>query len=118
MLTERQVVTIPLSGTLSPGINLRNFELVGIQVPVLTSCNLFLHGGVAADRGGTEPGSANYTRLFDAAGAASYTIAAGPGSLSLAPSVIIGGFHWTRLETSVVQAAARDFTIALKKYVR
>lgn len=113
-----QTLTLAQSASVSGAVDLTAFELVGIDVPVLTSCDLYLQVAPAVDRSQTAPLSASYKRLWAALGGGALTINAALGSLSFSPGALLGGFQYARVETGVAQAAARTFTVALKKYSR
>lgn len=103
---QTQQVTIPLSGTLSGLFAVRADAPWGIWCPVVTSGQLFLQGSY-------DPTSANHVRVLRTDGSTTWAANIGPGSVAVVAEPRAGFSHF-RLETSVAQAAARDFQISVK----
>jgi hypothetical protein len=100
--------TIPLSGSVSDDIDLRKGRLEAIFVPVLTSGDLLV-------RGALDQTSANFVRLQHPVLAQPLSgdlrFATGPGSRMILWPDNLPTPSYLRLETSVAQAAAREFTV-------
>lgn len=106
--TQIQSATIALSGSLTGSIPIAGATQIGLWVPVVTSCQLFVLGSY-------DQSSANFTRLTNIAGSGDWTLSVGPGSRSV--SLVNGGasaFPFIKMETSVAQAAVRNFFISAK----
>jgi len=102
--------TIPLSGSVSGNIDLRDLRrgIVAISVPVITSGDLFIQGGF-------DTTSANFTRLLqppmDGPTSGYLRFAVGAGSCAIPWPANLRVPEFIRLETSVPQAVARAFSV-------
>ena len=100
----QRTATIPLSGTVSDDIDLRSSRrLVAIAVPVITSGDLLI-------RGSFDGSSGSFVRVSQG-DSGDLRFPTGPGSNMILWPDTISAPSYIRLETSVAQAAAREFTV-------
>ena len=98
-----QDVTINAGALVSDNIVLTGAREIGIAAPELTSCQLFLQVGNAAD--------SYLGRLHDPRSQAAWFWNVAAGSAAIVPDVPVHPFQHARLEVSNSQAALRTFTI-------
>lgn len=98
--------TIPLSGSISGDVDLRKGRLAAILVPVITSGDLLVQGGLDST-------SATFVRVQypEITSSGDLRFPTGPGSRMVLWPDYLPSPSFIRLETSVPQAASRDFSV-------
>lgn len=106
MTVHVNTVTVAISGTASASFGLANAGQIGINAPVLTSCQAFLLGS-------PDNTDANFARVAALDGSGDFTWSVGVGSSALRAEVL-EGFAFAKVELSIAQAAARNFIVTTK----
>lgn len=104
---------VPLSGTISGIVNIANARQIALSIPVVTSGQLFLHGG-ATFSAGNDPLSADMLRVWDTTSQGSFFADIAAGSLVMDITPFVQGFSHIRIELENDQAAARNIVVLTK----
>ncbi len=104
--TRFDTYTVALSGTTTPVIPIYGTLAIGLQFPVVTSCQAFLQ--VAVQSGGP------YSRVLGVDGSAQFAMTVGAGSISAILSDLKLPFSHAKVELGVAQAAIRSLQITYK----
>jgi uncharacterized membrane-anchored protein len=106
IVTKTTFLTCPASngaaGNVTSPWAMGNTRRLGVIVPAVTSCALFLQ--VAADAA-----SASFARATVQSGQLQYAVAAGPAGIDLGDAA--RGFPYARIELSAQQASVRSLSI-------
>lgn len=100
-----QVVTCPISETITEPIYITGVGMAALMIPLVTSCQLFL-------RGSFDTTSANFSRISKTDGSSDFAWNAGPGPKGISLSDI--SFPYVKLEFGVAQSAVRSVTVLTK----
>lgn len=104
--TKVTVLTVPASSALTGNVTspfaMGNTRRLGVVVPVVTSCALFLQVAVDAT-------SASFARV--AVGSAQLSFAVGPGPAGVDVGDYARGFAYARFELSAQQASVRSLSV-------
>lgn len=99
--------TVASGDTVSEDIALIGARLVGMFVPTVDSCQMFLQGNYGQN-------SAEYVRVQNPAGSGDFTVEIGPGSKAIALTDPLAPFPRARVELTVAQTEPRSFALAVK----
>ena len=93
--------------TVTGDIALIGARLVGLFVPTVDSCQMFLQGNHGQN-------SAEYVRVQNPAGSGDFTVEIGPGSKAISLTDPLAPFPRARVELTVAQTDTRTFALAVK----
>ena len=95
--------------TLSGDIALIGAKMIGLLVPAVDSCQLFMQGNYSA-----KSGSGLYGRALNPAGSGDFTAEITVGSKAISLTDPLAPFPFARIELSVAQTDTRTFALAVK----
>ena len=93
--------------TISDDITLIGAKMVGLFVPAVDSCQMFLQGNFGQN-------SAEYVRVQNPAGSGDLTVEITTGSKAISLTDPLAPFPRARIELSAAQTDTRTFALAVK----
>ena len=107
--SQQLFAQVASGNTVSDDIALIGAKLVGMFVPSVDSCQLFMQGNYSP-----RSGSGQYGRVLNPAGSGDFTVEIGPGSKAIALTDPLAPFPRARVELGAVQTDTRTFALAVK----
>ncbi|MCH9050086.1 MAG: hypothetical protein IIA72_03245 [Proteobacteria bacterium] len=107
--SQKLYAQVASGDTVSEDIALIGARLVGLFVPTVDSCQLFMQGNYSP-----RSGSGQYGRVLNPAGSGDFTVEVTVGSLAIALTDPLAPFPRARIELSAAQTDTRTFALAVK----